>query len=329
MIDRRAFISRVALGILLAPLAAGAQPPTKIPRVGLLLFGSPSDSATRFVEAFRQGLRELGYVEGQNIAIEDRHAEGREHRLPDLAADLVRLKVDVIVAVGRLAASVARNATKTIPIVMGSTSDPVGSGLVASLARPGGNLTGLSILASELSGKRLELLKEMVPRISRVAVLAYPANPALALQLRETQVAARTLGLQLQILEVRSPDDLDRAFGAAKKERAGALNILPSAFYAAHRKKLVDLAAESRLPAMYDSREYVEAGGLMAYGPNLSDLYRRAAGYVDKILKGAKPADLPVEQPTKFELVINLKTAKALGLTIPPSLMLQADEVIQ
>jgi putative ABC transport system substrate-binding protein len=328
MIDRRAFISRVALGILLAPLAAGAQPPTKIPRVGLLLFGSPSDSATRFVEAFRQGLRELGYVEGQNIAIEDRHAEGREHRLPDLAADLVRLKVDVVVAPGGVAASAVRNATKTIPIVIWA-SDLVGSGLVASLQRPGGNITGLTTLSAELSGKRLELLKEMVPRISRVAVLAYPANPALALQLRETQVAARTLGLRLQILEVRSPDDLDRAFGAAKKERAGALNILPSAFLFAHRKKLVDLAAESRLPAMYENRWYAEAGGLMAYGASFSDLYRRVAGYVDKILKGAKPADLPVEQPTKFELVINLKTAKALGLTIPPSLMLQADEVIQ
>ncbi len=330
MIGRRAFIGRGALGILLAPLAAGAQPPAKIPRVGLLRFGSPSDSGIRFTEEpFRQGLRELGYVEGQNIAIEYRHSEGREHRLPELAADLVRLKVDVIVATGGLAASAVRNATKTIPIVMAGVSDPIGSGLVASLARPGGNITGLSILAPELSGKRLELLKQVVPRVSRVAVLAYPANPAFPAQLRETQVAARTLGLRLQILEVRSPDDLDRAFGAAKKERAGALNILPSAFHVFHRKKLVDLAAETRLPAMYDNREWAEAGGLMAYGPNFSDLYRRAAGYVDKILKGAKPADLPVEQPTKFELVINLKTAKALGLTIPPSLMLRADEVIQ
>jgi len=269
-------------------------------------------------------------VEGQNIAIEYRWAEGRFERLPDLAAELVRLKVDVIVSVVTQASLAAKNATRTIPIVMVAAGDPLGSGLVASLARPGGNVTGPSSMYAELAGKQLELLKETVPKVSRVAVLWNPANAVWQAQmLRATEVAARALGLQLQLLEARGPDELEGAFAAMTRERASALLVQVDVIFALHARRLADLAAKRHLPAMYGSREHVEAGGLMSYAPNIPDLFRRAATYVDKILKGAKPADLPVEQPTRFELIINLKTAKALGLTIPPSLLVRADQVIE
>ena len=311
----------IALGILVAPLAAEAQA-AKIPRIGILWPFSPSR-----LEPFKQGLRELGYVEGQNIAIEVRGEEGRFKQLPELAAELVRLNVDVIVTSSPPAVRAVKQATSTIPIVMAAVGDAVDYGFVNSLARPGGNITGSSWLNTELSAKRLELLKEAFPKVSRVAVLWDPAVGATAL--RATEVAARSLAVQLQVLEVRDPKDFESAFGAGKKERAGALFVMASPMLPVHRKPLVELAARNRLPAMYDRREYVEAGGLMAYGPSFPDLIRRAATFVDKILKGAKPADLPVEQPTRFELVINLKTAKALGLTIPQSILIRADQVIQ
>jgi putative ABC transport system substrate-binding protein len=279
---------------------------------------------------FRQGLRELGWVEGQNTVIDYRYAEGRFDRLPGLAAELVRLKVDIIVAAPTPAAAAAKKATGTIPIVMIAVGDPVGLGLIASLARPGGNVTGLSFsVGPEILGKQLELLKETVPKLRRVAILSNPANPVQPGQIREVNVAARSLGVQLQFLEARGPNEFDGAFAAMAKERVGALLVLADSMLIAHRTRLADLAARSRLPAAYGTREDVEAGGLMSYGPSLRDLFRRGATFVDKILKGAKPADLPVEQPTKFELVINLKTAKALGLTIPPSLLGRADEIIQ
>ena len=320
----------LALSALLLALClpAQAQRPKKVPTIGYLTSGSPSSSRANR-DAFRQGLRDLGYIEGQNISIEYRYAEGKEHRLPELAADLVQLKVDVILVGGSQAISAVKNATATIPVVMGASSDPVGTGFVASLARPGGNITGLTLLSPELSGNRLELLKEIVPQVSRIAALSHSANPASAFMLRETREAARSLGVQLQILEVRGPDEFDNAFEAAKKERAGALNVLSSAFLTAHRKKIVELAAKNRLPAIYNVQQYLEDGGLMFYGPNITDMFRRAAIYVDKILKGAKPANLPVEQPRKFELVINLKTAKQIGLTIPPSVLARADRIIK
>jgi putative ABC transport system substrate-binding protein len=283
-----------------------------------------------FLDAFRQGLRELGWVEGQNIVIDYRFAEGRFDRLPDLAAELVRLKVDIIVAVPTPAAVAAKNATGTMPIVAISVGDPVGIGLIASLARPGGNVTGSSYsVGLEIGGKQLELLKETVPKVRRVAILSNPGNPGQPLSIRELNVAARSLGVQLQLLEARGPNEFDGAFAAMATERVGALLVVADSLFVLHRSRLADLAARSRLPAVYGSRDTVEAGGLMSYGPSLRDLYRRSATYVDKILKGAKPGDLPVEQPTKFELVINLKTAKALGLTIPQSLLQRADEVIQ
>jgi len=321
----------VVLLLLAAPLAtATAQPPEKVPRVGYLSPGSPSEPfRQRRFEAFRQGLRELGYVEGQNIAIESRWAEGKYDRYPALAADLVRLKVDVIVAVGGRASEVAKHATRTIPIVMSVVIDPLGSGLVASLARPGGNVTGISLMTPDLVGKQLEVLKEVVPKVSRVALLWNPANPGSAPQLREAEAAARALGVRLQILEARDPQEIDSAFAAMTRGRAAALVVLADAILLNQRRQIAELAAERRLPAVYGPSEHAEAGGLMAYSANLLDLERRAATYVDKILKGAKPADLPVQQPTKFELVINLKTAKALGLTIPPSLLLRADQVIE
>jgi len=282
------------------------------------------------LDAFRQGLRELGWVEGQNLVIDYRSAEGKLDRLPDLAAELVRLKVDIIVAVPTPAAAAAKNAIETIPIVMIGVGDPVGTGLIASLARPGGNATGLSFsVGLEIAGKLLELLKETVPKVRRVAILSNPANPVQPLLIREVNVAARSLGVQLQHLEARGPNEFDGAFAAMAKERVGALLIVADGMLIFHRTRLADLAARSRLPAAYGWREHVEAGGLMSYGPSLRDLFRRAATYVDKILKGAKPADLPVEQPTKFELVINLKTAKALGLTIPQSVLGRADQVIE
>jgi len=321
----------LALILALAPLAAQGQPPEKVRRVGYLNPGYLSDPLSqRRLEAFRQGLRDLGYVEGQNIAIESRWAEGKYDRYPALAADLVRLKVDVIVAHGGTATQAVQQATRTIPIVMSLVLDPVGSGLVPSLARPGGNVTGTSFMGPDLVGKQLQLLKEVVPKVSRVALLRNPANPASVQGLRDAEAAARALGVRLQPLEARNPQEIDSAFAAMTRERAGALLILPDPIFGNQRRQIAELAAKRRLPAIYGGTpEYAEAGGLMVYGPNELDLNRRAATYVDKILKGAKPADLPVEQPTKFELVINLKTAKALGLTMPQSVLSRADQVIQ
>ena len=318
----------VALGVLAAPAAAAAQQTPKTPRIGVL--GGVSPEASPAPYALPQGLRELGYVEGQNIALEWRWARGRAERFPELAAELVALKVDVIVAGNSAAISAAKNATGTIPIIMVLATDPVGEGFVTGFARPGGNITGLTINAGpEIFGKHLELLKEAVPKASRVAVLWNPNNPTHHLALRETERAARALRVKLQILEARKPDDFDSAFSAMTRERAGALLVLPEALFVLHRTRIADLAARSRLPAVYGLREHAEVGGLMSYGASLPGQWRRAATYVDKILKGAKPADLPVEQPTRFELVINLKTAKALGLTIPPSVLIRADQVIQ
>jgi putative tryptophan/tyrosine transport system substrate-binding protein len=322
-------IATFTLALLSAPHASEAQPLAKVPRVGMLWFGSPIGGPSPHLEAFRQGLRELGYTEGQNIVIESRHAAMRPALLPDLAANLVLSKVDVIVAAGDPAIHAARHATSTIPIVMVAGADPVGSGLVTSLARPGRNLTGLSALSPELSGKRLQLLTEAIPRVSRMAVFWNPADPAKALELREIQATGQALGVQLQLLEVRGPEDFESAFAAMARDRAEALIILGDPLTLSHRMRIVDLAAKSRLPGIYDVQEFVEAGGLMAYGPSLPDLFRRAAAYVDKILKGAKPGTLPVEQPMKFELIINLKTAKALGLTIPQSVLFLADRAIQ
>ena len=321
----------VVLLLLSASLGtAAAQPPEKVPRVGYLNPGSSSDPLRqRRLEAFRQGLRELGYVDGQNIAVESRWAEGQYDRYPALAADLVRLKVDVIVAQSGAATQAAQQATRTIPIVMSLVLDPVGIGLVPSLARPGGNVTGTSFMAPDLVGKQLELLRELVPKVSRVALLRNPANPASAQGLRDAEAAARALGVRLQALEAQDPQEIDSAFAAMTRERAGALLVLPDPIFGNQRRQIAELAAKRRLPAIYGGTpEYAEAGGLMVYGPNELDLHRRAAIYVDKLLKGAKPADLPVEQPTKFELVINLRTAKAIGLTIPPSLLQRADQII-
>jgi len=307
---------------------AEAQQPAKVPRIGLLSSFSPSDAAL-WHQAFLQGLRDLGWIEGKNISIEYRYAEGRGDRLPDLAADLVRLKVDVIVAATTTATLPAKNATRAIPIVMASSGDPVASGLVESLARPGGNITGLSQMAPDLAGKRLELLKEIVPKLSRVAVLWYPQGSTSTLSWKELQLPARELGVQLHSLEVRSSKDFAKAFEEATKAHAGALAIMPDPLFAGNLKRIADLAAKSRLPSIFHLREFVDSGGLMTYGPDRSDMYRRAATYVDKILKGAKPADLPVEQPIKFELIINLKTAKQIGLTIPPNVLARADKVIR
>src|SRR5215831_14969056 len=316
--------------LLAAPLAADAQQTGKVPRIGFLSLTSPSDRPP-LLDAFRQRLRELGWIEGQNIVIDYRYAEDRVDRLPDLAAELVRLKVDLIVAsAGTQVATAAKNATATIPIVMIFVRDPVGTGLIKSLARPGGNVTGTSGSAGlEWVAKQLELLKETVPKIRRVAVLSNPDNAYHQLAIREVNVAARSLGVQLQLLEARGPNEFDGAFAAMAKERVGALLVLSDAIFSSHRTRLADLAARSRLPAAYGVRESVEAGGLMSYGPSILDSYRRAATYVDQILKGAKPAELPVEQPTKYELVINMKTAKALGLTIPQAVLLRADEIIE
>jgi len=330
MIRGVALVAVLTVSLLAAPLAPDAQQAGKVPRIGFLGVTSPSDRPSH-LDAFRQRLRELGWVEGQNIVIDYRYAEGRVDRLPDLAAELVRLKVDLIVAsAGTQAATAAKNATETIPIVMIYVRDPVGTGLIASLARPGGNVTGDAGTAGmEMFAKQLELLKETVPKIRRVAILSNPANAYHQLAIREVNVAARSLGVQLQLLEARGPNEFDGAFAAMAKERVGALLVLSDAIFGSHGTRLADLAARSRLPAAYGVRDDVEAGGLMSYGPSILDSYRQAATYVDKILKGAKPADLPVEQPMKFELVLNLKTAEALGLTIPPLILFQADEVIR
>jgi putative tryptophan/tyrosine transport system substrate-binding protein len=326
---RDTVLALLALGA--APFAAEAQQAAKVARIGYLATNPASNPHLR--EAFRQGLRDLGYVEGRNLVIEYRDAEGKVERLPALAAELVALKVDVIVTEGStLAARVAKEATRTIPIVFAGVGDPVESGLVTSLARPGGNVTGLSSLGPELVGKRLELLKQAVPGVDRVAVLWLPGALGERTDkdmLKEEEAAARALGVRLQFVEARGADEFARAFSDMSSARAGALTVLPSNRFLREHRRLVDLAAENRLPAVYTSREFVDAGGLMSYGANFADLHRRAATYVDKILKGVKPGDLPVEQPTKFELVINLKTAKALGITIPQSVLARADEVIQ
>jgi putative ABC transport system substrate-binding protein len=320
----------MSLGLsLAAPLADGAQYTAgKVPRIGWL--GSLSPSAVPHLrEAFRQGLCDLGYVEGQNIGIELRFAEGRTEWLPDLAAELVALKVDVLVAAGTPAALAAKQATTTIPTVFVAVGDAVGSGLAASLARPGGNMTGLALLTPEVNEKRLELLKETLPGASRVAILLNPGNRSHEQQVRDLAVAARALGVQLQPVEVQSPDDFEGAFATMSRQNAGAVIVLPSAIHHNHLRRIADLAVRSRLPGMCEFLEFVGEGGLMGYGPSWADLHRRVATYVDKILRGAKPADLPIEQPTTFRLVVNLKTAKALGLTIPPSVLARADEVIQ
>jgi putative ABC transport system substrate-binding protein len=321
-------IVTLLLSLLTVSLTSQAQPAAHVPRLGLLVPGSAAGFASR-IEAFRHGLRDLGYVEGRTIAIAYRFADGQEARIPALAAELVRLPVDVIVVDGILAIRAAQHATTTIPIVMAVIGDPVGAGLVASLARPGGNTTGLSLMLPEVSGKRLELLREAMPTLAHVAVLWNPEVHDSRVVFQETQTAAPALGLRLQALEVRRPAEFDQAFAAMTSAHAEALVVISNALFFSHRRQLAALAVRHRLPAIFHSREYAEAGGLMAYGANGEDLYRRTATYVDKILKGAKPGDLPVEQPVKFELVINLKTAEALGLTIPPTLLFQADEVIK
>ena len=305
-----------------------AQQATKISRIGFLIGTAPSAVVAR-TEAFRQGLRELGYIEGKNIVIEWRYAEAKLDRLPALAAELVRIKVSVIVAGGPTPTRAAKDATSTIPIVMAQHTDPVGSGLVASLARPGGNITGLSTLAPEVSGKRLELLKEIFPKLVRVAVFGTSKSASSAQELRGVELAAGTLGLKLQLLDIVGPKDVETAFRAATKEHADAALVLSSGVIANRQAEIAELAIKSRLPTMYYRSEFVENGGLMSYGVSFTDLDRRAATYVDKILKGAKPADLPVEQPKKFEFIINLKAAKQIALTIPPNVLARADRVIR
>ena len=320
----------LALAALLLALSvpAQAQQPKKVHRIGFLYTVSSSSVAAR-AEAFRQGLRELGYVEGKNIVIESRFAEGKLDRVPSLAAELVRLKVDVIVTSGPSSTAAAKEATSTTPIVMARDIDPVGNGFVASLARPGGNITGLSLLAPEITGKHLELLKETIPRLSRVAVIGTSTTQGNAQTMREIELAAAAFRVKLQYLDVAALKDVETSFRAAGNWAADAVLVLGSAIYASHRKQLTDIALKRRLPTIYRNPEYVEDGGLMSYGVNLIELDRRAATYVDKILKGAKPADIPVEQPTKFELVINLKAAKQIGLTIPPNVLARADKVIK
>jgi putative ABC transport system substrate-binding protein len=319
----------VAVSILIGLLAAEAQQAAKAPRIGYL--GSKVASAENHA-AFLQGLRDLGYVEGRNVVIEYRDLMGKYDRLPGLAADLVALKVDVIVVTSTPSTLAAKQATKTIPIVFTWAADPVGSGLVTSLARPGGNVTGLSLLAPELVAKRLELLKQVVPGARRIAALWHPGDYGEGVEkemLREADAAARALGMRLQVVEARGPEDFDRAFSDMTRARADAVTVQSTNIFFIERTRLADVAAKHRLPAIFLVRDFVQAGGLMSYGANVADLHRRAATYVDKILKGAKPGDLPVEQPTKFELVINLKTAKAIGLTIPPSVLARADQVIE
>lgn len=323
-------IATFVLGAVLIALSvpAGAQQPKKVARIGWLEISSPNPDALRLIELFREGTRDLGWVEGQNVAFEYRYADGKAERLPDLAAEFVRLKVDIIVTHSGASIRAAKESTRTIPIVMVVSGDPVRDGTVASLARPGGNITGLTILSPELSGKRLELLKEVVPGLSRVGVLKDPKAHVSAW--KEVETAARPLQLKLQPLDWRGPEDLARLFEAAKKDRAQALLTLPHPlFNRDYRTLIVELVAKNRLPAIYGGTEFSEVGGLMGYGPDISDNFRRAATFVDKILKGTKPADLPVEQPTKFELIINLKTAKQIGLTVPPNVLARADKVIK
>ena len=325
--NRRTAIRRLATFFLTTASFAEAQQPGKVYKLGILLPVSPS-TAARNLEAFQQRLRELGYVEGKNIFIEYRYAEGRIDTLPDLAAEVVRLKVDVIVTSSRVAIEAAKNASKTIPIVFAAAADPVEDGLVSSLARPGGNVTGLTLLAPELNGKRLELLKEAFPKVTRVAFLRRAGSSG-DRRFKEAVAVAKALGLRLQSVGAKDAEDFKRAFEAAKSGGAQALTMSPSPFLTTHRARIIDLAAKNRLPAMHVSSEWVDAGGLMSYAPDILDNWRRAAVYVDKILKGRTPADLPVEQPMKFEFIVNLKTAKQIGVTIPPNVLVRADRVIK
>jgi putative ABC transport system substrate-binding protein len=322
--NRRTFLGAVSGSLLAAPLAAEAQPAGKVYRIGFLRAGQPPES---YLDGFQQGLRERGYVYGQNVVVEFRATDGSVDPLPRLTEELLRLKVDVFLASAAPAAVAVRRATTSVPIVFVGVVDPVGLGLVPSLGRPGGSITGLATTSADFAGKRLELLRAIVPSLRRVAVLWHPANPSNPIQLKGAQAAARALGIRLEPVSIQGPNDFDSASKAVPG--TDGLLFLESPLFTTHRARLAELAARSRLPAIYGQREYVEVGGLMSYGTHFKDLYRRAAWYVDKILKGAKPGDLPVEQPTNFELVINLKTAKALGLTIPPSLLQRADQVIE
>jgi len=326
--NRRAFTTLLGGAAVVWPIAARAQQAGKVHRIGVLETISTTLNVANFY-ALREGLRQLGYAEGQNLVIEYRSADGRDDRFPGLARELLALKVDVIVTRGTPAAKAVKNATSTVPVVMMASGDPVGVGLVTSLARPGGNITGLSAIVGELSPKRLELIKEIVPGLARIAVLANTSNDAVRRDWARIETAARSLGVQSQLLDLRESDALGPTFDDASARRADALVVVIDAITQANQQRIVDLAMKHRLPAIYSSREFVDAGGLISYGVSYPDLYRRAATYVDKILKGTKPADLPVVQPTKFELVINLKTAKALGIGVPPTLSARADEVIE
>ena len=328
MIDRRTFLASLSLSVLAAPLAAEAQQPVKLPRIGVLFASTPA-ATSHLLDGLRQGLREQGYVEGQHIILESRYGQAGTERMSDVAAELVRLKVDVLVAATDPATAALKQQTQTIPIVMANSTDPVGTGFVASLARPGGNVTGLSALSPELSGKRLGLLREVIPGLARVAIIWNPDVRGTLFDYKETEVAARSLRLQLQSVEVSRSEDLDRAFSAVTNQRAQALIVqTPNPVLFANRSQIASFAQRTRLPSMYGQKEFADAGGLITYGPNTADMWRRAATYVDKILKGVKPEDLPVQQPTKFELIINLKTAKTLGLTVPQSVLVRADEII-
>jgi len=326
--DRRRFVGGIVVAVLVKTNPTHAQPSTKIPRIGVLYTGT-SGTAAQVSEAFNQGLRELGYVEGKNIVVERRFGDARPERLSELAAELVRLKVDVIVTSTDEAIAAIKRQTQTIPIVMTASTDPVATGFVASLAHPGGNVTGFTSIFPELSAKKLELLREAIPGLSRVAIMWNPDIRGASLDYKATEEAARTLRMQLQSVEVSRIDDIDRAFAALTTGRAEALIVVPSTITLDNRVQIANLAQKNRLPAMYGGRAFADAGGLMAYGSSLDDRWRRAATYVDKILKGAKAGELPVEQPTKFELIVNLKTARALGLTMPPSLLRRAEEVIE
>jgi putative tryptophan/tyrosine transport system substrate-binding protein len=323
-----ALVPIFALSLLAAPLAAEAQPPGKVYRIGYLDNGNPTQSAAT-LDAFRQGLREFGWVEGQNVAIEYRWADGNLDRLPTLASDLVRAPIDVILVAGPAGVRAARQATRTAPIVAAIMGDPVVYGFAASLARPGGSVTGSAVQFEDLVTKQLQILKETLPKLARVAILAHHTSLVNPNIFKAAEAAARTLGLKERVFEIRDVPDLDGAFRTAKAEHADAVHVLPSPAFSRQRARLAELAVKHHLPGIYEDKGYVDAGGLMSYGPNFPDLYRRAASYVDRILKGAKPGDLPIEQPTKFELAINLKAAKALGLTIPQSLLLRADQVIE
>jgi putative ABC transport system substrate-binding protein len=328
LISRRAFVASVTGGLLSAPLAAGAQPARKVHRIGFL-GNSTAALEANLVQPFRDGLRELGYVEGRDVAIEYRWAEGQYERFPALVAELIALKVEVLVTAGTPAALAVKRATTTIPLVMVAVGEPVGTGLVKSLARPGGNLTGLVSIAPDLEGKRLELLTEIVPKLSSVAFLSNPANPFHATSEKQARTAARSLHLKVEFFPVRAESEFERAFLAMGGQRPGALVMLADRLFLHHRARIVEFAAQNRLPAVYAYTELVEAGGLMSFGPSYPGMHRRAAYFVDRILKGDKPADLPMEQPSKFELLINLKTARALGLVIPQPVLLRADNLIQ